>query len=125
MAARRWAGQFTAKNRVSRSIFGHAVRQTKREPKQALVTATSLRRPGCTMAQSKRTGRQLARRLFADANRLRDHGKLKAAELSFRKSLDLRQQIFGPAHPLVAESMNWLANLLCEQRRFKEAEPLY
>ena len=67
----------------------------------------------------------LARKLFNRAQSLRDHGKLKQAESLYRQSLELRRKARAPQPADIAQSMNFLANLLEEQDRHAEAEPLY
>src|SRR5262245_60831148 len=69
--------------------------------------------------------RNPGKRWFDRAIRARDHGDLADAEMHLRRSLALRQKILGREHPAVAQSMNQLANVLFEEKRYAQAESLY
>ncbi len=47
------------------------------------------------------------------------------AEPNFRKSLDIRRAAYPTGHPIIATSLNNLAELLRAQNKLAEAEPLY
>jgi tetratricopeptide (TPR) repeat protein len=51
-------------------------------------------------------------------------GDAKSAEGFWRRSLHLDETVLGPNHPDVAATMNNLARVLIEQRKFREALPL-
>ncbi|WP_287170587.1 MULTISPECIES: tetratricopeptide repeat protein [unclassified Microcystis] len=52
-------------------------------------------------------------------------GRYTEAEPLYLQALDLRKQLLGDNHPLVALSLNNLAYLYDSQGRYTEAEPLY
>ena len=43
----------------------------------------------------------------------------------YKRSLTIGEKVFGPAHPDVARSLNNLAAVYQDQRRYADAEPLY
>jgi hypothetical protein len=47
------------------------------------------------------------------------------AEPLHRRSLAIREQVWGGGHPAVAASLGNLAVLFCDQGRYAEAEPLH
>ena len=47
------------------------------------------------------------------------------AETAMRRSLEIREELFEDQHPLVAESMKNLADVLWHTRRYTDALPLY
>jgi len=54
-----------------------------------------------------------------------DLGDYAAAETDLVRSLDLREQLLGPRHPEVAESLHGLARLRHTQGEFDQAEALF
>jgi tetratricopeptide (TPR) repeat protein len=52
-------------------------------------------------------------------------GDYRSAEPPLQRALALREQVLGPAHVDVAETVNALAELYYLQGRYTEAEPLY
>jgi tetratricopeptide (TPR) repeat protein len=52
-------------------------------------------------------------------------GKYEQAEPLYVRALAICEQQLGPAHPLIATSLNELANLYCAQGNIIEAGPLY
>ena len=87
--------------------------QAKRYYQQAIDWQTSLN----LQAERSASLNQLAR----IHTRL---GHYREAEISYQQALTLRQQIYGEAHPKVAQSLNNLALLYESQQRYHEAEPL-
>jgi tetratricopeptide (TPR) repeat protein len=55
----------------------------------------------------------------------KEHARYAEAEAFFQQSLRIIEQVFGPDHPDVANSLDWLAILYNEQGKYTEAEPLY
>jgi eukaryotic-like serine/threonine-protein kinase len=51
-------------------------------------------------------------------------GRTSDAETIFRETLELRRRLVGERHPLVAQTSRRLADLLIQQQRLREAEPL-
>ena len=68
---------------------------------------------------------EIATTLHDRAIRLRELGRHTQSEALFRQALELRTQTLGSTHADVAQTMNFLANLLHQQGRNAEAEPLY
>jgi tetratricopeptide (TPR) repeat protein/transcriptional regulator with XRE-family HTH domain len=58
------------------------------------------------------------------ADYLRERAQYKQAEPLYEQALTLCKQILGSAHPLVAQTLNGLANLYVEQGKFQQAEAL-
>ena len=56
---------------------------------------------------------------------LREQARYAEAEAFFQQSLQIMEQVFGPDHPDVANSLIGLAVLYSEQGKYAEAEPLY
>lgn len=52
-------------------------------------------------------------------------GNCAKAELFFVRSLQIREDVFGPKHPTVADSLNRLAGLYEEMSDFNRSEFLY
>ena len=55
----------------------------------------------------------------------RDQGRYSEAEPLYQESLDIRRERLGDRHPVVAASLNNLAELYRDQGRYGKAEPLY
>jgi tetratricopeptide (TPR) repeat protein/tRNA A-37 threonylcarbamoyl transferase component Bud32 len=55
----------------------------------------------------------------------RDLGRLAEAEVSYRASGDLLEEVLGSKHPHLAVNRRILAGLCVDQSRFGDAEPLY
>ncbi len=53
-----------------------------------------------------------------------DQGKFEPAESSFQRALKIREKVFGPDHPDVADSLENYAGLLRETGRPAEAAKL-
>src|SRR5262249_36931015 len=51
-------------------------------------------------------------------------GKPAEAEPLARRSLEIREKALGPDHPIVASSLDTLAEVLCHLGRHDQAEPL-
>jgi tetratricopeptide (TPR) repeat protein len=51
--------------------------------------------------------------------------RYEQAESILRRSLAIRERVFGDAHPLVATALNNLGTLLEKQNKFEEAEPFF
>src|SRR5262249_8387061 len=64
-------------------------------------------------------------KLFQLGLKAREFGRLAVAESCLRRSAALRTKHFGRRHPLVAQSLNFLANVLVQREKNVEAEPLY
>jgi serine/threonine protein kinase len=77
----------------------------------------SRRRPG----EHADTARYLARLGVI----LRRDGELAAAEPPLREALAIRRRLLGDDHPLVALSLNHLANLFRDRGQLEAAEPVY
>jgi len=56
---------------------------------------------------------------------LHDRAQYEEAEPLYERALHIFEQVLGPEHSDVAQSLNNLAILYCEQGRYEEAEPLY
>jgi tetratricopeptide (TPR) repeat protein len=52
-------------------------------------------------------------------------GKYTEAEALYQRALKMREQVLGPQHPDVANSLNNLAWLYSALGKYAEAEPLY
>lgn len=69
--------------------------------------------------------RGLGDSLSAYGNALWNIGDLEEAEKQHRRALEMRTEILGPRHTLVASSLHNLASLLFVSGDLEEAEPLY
>jgi tetratricopeptide (TPR) repeat protein len=78
-----------------------------------------------TEAAGLREDAQTARLEAVLGHSLRLLGDDAGAQPAYERALVLREQLFGPDHPDVAESLYDLANLLRDRRRYREAESLY
>ena len=54
-----------------------------------------------------------------------EQGNFPEAEILVKRSLSIREKVFGPEHPTVSISLGKLAFLYINQERYAEAEPLY
>jgi len=54
---------------------------------------------------------------------LEDHAQYQEAEPLYYRALDIREQVLGPNHPELANSLNNLGQFYNEQARYTEAEP--
>lgn len=52
-------------------------------------------------------------------------GKYQMAEVNYKKSLAMKEQLLGEDHPEVAVNLHNLATMECARGRYKEAEPFY
>jgi tetratricopeptide (TPR) repeat protein len=52
-------------------------------------------------------------------------GEYNLAVVFAHEALEVAEQKFGPDHPNVAQSLNSLAELYCDQGEYAKAEPLY
>jgi tetratricopeptide (TPR) repeat protein len=52
-------------------------------------------------------------------------GKFPEAEPAFRRALAIKEKTLAPGHPSIAVTLNGLAGLLRDERRYAEAAPLY
>ena len=68
---------------------------------------------------------EAARLLYQAGNILYDHGFYSQSRSFHRQALAIREEIFGPDHPDVAESFNALAILSRTQNDFERAETFY
>jgi tetratricopeptide (TPR) repeat protein len=66
-----------------------------------------------------------ADRLNAEVMRLLQAGKYAEAEPLAKRALALREQVSGPDHPDIGQSLNMLAELYQAQGRYPEAEALF
>ena len=49
----------------------------------------------------------------------------RTAESFFKRSIEMRETLFGADHPEMAQSLNNLAALYCDKKQFQLARPLY
>ncbi|MEM8486207.1 MAG: serine/threonine-protein kinase [Bacteroidota bacterium] len=56
---------------------------------------------------------------------LRNKGEFEEAEQLGKEGLEIREQLFGKAHPLVVQGMNQVGNVLTEMGKNTEAEAIY
>src|SRR5947207_12046554 len=62
--------------------------------------------------------------LLGQARQLYEAGKYAEAVPLAQRAVELAEKRFGPEHPNVATSLNYLAELYHEQGRYAEAVPL-
>ncbi|HEY6542300.1 MAG TPA: FxSxx-COOH system tetratricopeptide repeat protein, partial [Ktedonobacteraceae bacterium] len=68
---------------------------------------------------------EAGRLLYETASYLQDRARYVEAEPLYQRALRFREQLLGPEHLDVAQSLNNLANLYQQQGKDAEAEPLY
>ena len=88
-----------------------------------LITLCTLYLFACS--QKVPTEIDLANSLLKKGDLYIDQSRYEEAEPLYRRSLVIREKVFGPEHPAVAQSLNNLASLYDTQGRYSEAEPLY
>ncbi len=81
--------------------------------------------PGTTADLEGATRLEEARALHAQGFELYQSGRYREAVSSLLQALSIRQEELGERHPLVANTLNSLAELYRTQGRYGEAEPLY
>ena len=68
---------------------------------------------------------EAARLLDQTAVYEQDHAGYSKAEALFKKAIFIREQVLGPGHPDIAQSLNNLGLLYYKQGRYEEAKPFY
>jgi Tetratricopeptide repeat/Domain of unknown function (DUF4062) len=93
--------------------------------KGALASAEEIFLRMCQLARDRKSDQWLIAGLTNLAGVYQAQGKFESAEGSYKEALELRENVLGPDHPEVAQSLNALAELYKVTRRFDEAEPLF
>lgn len=68
--------------------------------------------------------KEAGRLLNEAASYSHDRGQYDDAEQLYKQALSIREEVLGPIHPDLAESLNNLASLYRDEGRYDEMEPL-